>query len=221
MLGILRELPGSRILRHWATNAEGWWFDTTRGVRTAGLLVPKQPVLSPRYRQTDFWYNATRPHTARSILANLPIHNHHEYTFVDLGSGKGRMLLLAAEYSFSRIEGVEFAKEFHDVATDNIRRYLRKPRPCENIHSLNLDAAEYLFPEGKIVLYFFSSFGPDLVALVLKNLTDSLRKNPREVILVSAAPHLSWLRDRLRQARLYHETSRYSIYQISDSRMLE
>ncbi|MBZ5489392.1 MAG: class I SAM-dependent methyltransferase [Acidobacteriia bacterium] len=46
-----------------------------------------------------------------------------DFTFIDLGSGKGRALLMAAQYGFKRIIGVEFMPELHRVAQENIRKY--------------------------------------------------------------------------------------------------
>jgi hypothetical protein len=46
----------------------------------------------------------------RETLAALPI-AYDKFAFVDCGSGKGRTLLIASEFPFKFIIGVEFAAE--------------------------------------------------------------------------------------------------------------
>jgi hypothetical protein len=53
---------------------------------------------------------AVRVGSARAAFRELPIHNHGDYTFIDFGSGRGRVLFLAAEH-FRKVQGVEFALE--------------------------------------------------------------------------------------------------------------
>jgi hypothetical protein len=114
--------------------AEGWWFDVRHEVHTrvekgpAGLTVLGDQKLG-------FDYLPVRPLVGRHLLRALPIEDCSLYTFVDMGSGKGRMLLLAAEYPFRQIQGVEFAVELHDQATANIHRYTSARRRCARIES--------------------------------------------------------------------------------------
>ena len=46
-------------------------------------------------------------------------------TFVDLGSGKGRTLLIASEY-FKRVKGIEFSEKLCEIAKRNIMIYRKK-----------------------------------------------------------------------------------------------
>jgi hypothetical protein len=61
------------------------------------------------------------------MLRDLPIPDVSGYTFIDMGSGKGRMLLLAAEPPFRRIIGVEFASDLDALARSNVKTY-RNPK---------------------------------------------------------------------------------------------
>jgi histone methylation protein DOT1 len=67
-------------------------------------------------------YFATEPWLFQQMMQALPI-DFTQFTFVDLGSGKGRVLLMASDYPFKRIIGVEFMPELHRVAQENIRKY--------------------------------------------------------------------------------------------------
>jgi Histone methylation protein DOT1 len=63
-------------------------------------------------------YQPTDPALFRQMMAELPI-DFPEFIFVDLGSGKGRTLLLASEYAFRRIIGVEIVTELHRAAEEH------------------------------------------------------------------------------------------------------
>lgn len=106
-------------------------------------------------------------------------------TFVDYGSGPGRMLLLAARRAaFSRIVGVEYSVELHEAAVQNIsRRGLG-----ERVSSVNCDAAEFPIPPGPCVFYFFHPFGREVLEQVLAKIKESHRARPREMYVVYYHP---------------------------------
>jgi hypothetical protein len=83
------------------TAGEAWWFDTSRHVETSGSVALKQLTIRGDVRDSHS-YKPVRPHRARQVLRKLPLRDHSSYTFVDVGSGKGRMLLIAAEYPSER-----------------------------------------------------------------------------------------------------------------------
>lgn len=87
------------------------------------------------------------------------------FHFVDLGSGKGRALLLACDYPFRAITGVEFAAELHDVATHNLAR-----RADPRARALLGDATTVDLPEGDLVVYLFNPFEEAIVRAVARRL---------------------------------------------------
>lgn len=216
---MIKNLPGGYQLRKWVTRAQGWWYDTTRHVDTSGYVRLDRLTLVGSMK-TGHEYLAGRPGVVRPILRSLPISNHADYTFVDLGSGKGRVLFLAAEYPFRKIEGVEFARELHETAVDNIRRYRHPTQRCRQIESLNADAADYAFPKGNLVVYLFNPFGPNVMEKVLSNLAASIRDVPRHVIVVIVWPELAFLADETPWLRLHSQAvNRHRIY--SDYRIYQ
>ncbi len=109
-------------------------------------------------------------------------------TFVDHGAGKGRVLLLAAQYPFHAIGGVEFAEELHDDATMNIAQFPRSRMTCRNVECVLDDASALGPPEGEAVHYFFNPFSRDIFAEVLNNIVVSYRKRPRRLYLILVDP---------------------------------
>jgi hypothetical protein len=109
-------------------------------------------------------------------------------TFVDYGAGKGRVLLLASQYPFHAIGGIEFAEELHDDATMNIAQFPRSRMKCRNVECLLDDASQVGPPDGESVHYFFNPFSREVFAEVLHILVVSYRKKPRRLYLLLVDP---------------------------------
>lgn len=91
-----------------------------------------------------------------------------DYTFVDLGCGKGRMLFAALELGFKAAIGVEFSAELLRVATENARLF-RQRRPDARIELRHIDAADFEFPTGNVVLYLYNPFGEPVMQRVAQH----------------------------------------------------
>src|SRR5262245_17564627 len=131
-----RRLPQlRRLARHEAE------FDRRYGVETAGIVHLAQHDTRGGDRTLASSYQGVPIGRFRELVGSLPI-RFEDFTFVDLGSGKGRALVLAAELRFGRIIGVEFSHELHDVAVANIGRLRERgvPPAADRIESVWLDA---------------------------------------------------------------------------------
>jgi SAM-dependent methyltransferase len=106
-----------------------------------------------------------------------------DFTFIDLGSGKGRVLLMASDYPFKRIIGVEFMPELHRTAQKNIACYPNDREQCRQIETVCMDAREFQFPDGPLVVYLFNPFPESTFAQVLENLRLSVEQAPRPVYI--------------------------------------
>ena len=209
----IKTRPGLRHLRDSISRLEGWWFDLTRRVSTAGVALLDGLSLAGDAKR-GFMYMPARPTPVRLAVRDLPIREYENYTFVDLGSGKGRMLFLAAEYPFRRIEGVEFALELHTEAQRNIARYRNRRRRCPRIESVNVDAADYVFPRENLVIALFNPFGPEVMETVLRRVQSSVEEHPRDVLMMMLFPEQAAVVDSTGHWRVLRRTRRYHIYRI-------
>jgi SAM-dependent methyltransferase len=157
---------------------------------------------------------------ARAALRELPIENQSEYTFIDMGSGKGRMLFVAAEHPFRKVRGVEFVIDLHEQARDNIRRNNRRKQKCADIESIHADAAEFEFPNENLVLYLFNPFGPEVLSRIVANLEQSIERQPRHVIILLLYPKFSDMVARMGSMRVYKQARRHHIYQTVEPHLL-
>ncbi len=181
-------------VRYWAGDVvrgvaeffEDQWFDRTRNVRTSGNLSLGDSGLAAS--GDSEWYQPARPAHIRRALRELSVRDLSGYSYVDLGSGKGRSLFVAAELPFRQITGVELSRRLHEVACANIGRFRYRTQGCTDLRSRNENASEFVFPEGKLVLYLFNPFGAGTMRQVLGNLETSLTRNPRHVVVVLLWP---------------------------------
>jgi hypothetical protein len=145
------------------------------------------------------------------MMASLAI-EFDKFTFVDLGSGKARTLLMASEYPFRRIVGVELIAELHRAAEENIRAYHSATERCTQIEAVCTDACEFVFPDTPLVLYLFNPLPEAGLQRVLRNLELSLEQSPRPVWIVYHNPTMDSILGASRALVKVGGTEQYSIY---------
>lgn len=137
--------------------------------------------------QEGISYSPSQVSMLHQLFGTLDI-DYSRFTFVDLGSGKGRALLVASEFPFARIVGVECDGRLHEVASRNVQRYRSRTQRCTDIECLHRDALQFPFPTGPLVVYMYTPFRPPVLIPLLRNLQASYARQPREIILLYAAP---------------------------------
>ena len=138
-------------------------------------------------------YQPTEPVAFHEMIAALRTEcdvTLREFTFVDLGSGKGRTLLMASDYPFLRIVGVELLPSLNAIAMENIRKYKSDSQQCFALDSICTDATSFEFPRTPLVLYLFNPLPESGMREVMVNLQQSIHKNPRRVLVVYHNPLL-------------------------------
>ncbi len=181
-------------------------FDTTWARLSWGVRL--REVFAERL------YQPTLPDEFSDMLQQLAPVDFTGFTFIDLGSGKGRVLLLAAAYPFRRIIGVELQPELHAVAEQNLAR-LRDHGGNIDAQSLCLDAREFQFPPDPLVIYLFNPFPDYVLATVLDNLHASLARHPRPAYVIYNTPDEQQVIERKHTLRRIVRTHQYEIYQAN------
>ena len=205
---------------------EDWWFDTSRRVQTSGLVGrPPASKIVGEMRDSHI-YGPVRAANAHAALRDLPLGgarngeagggDYSQYTFIDVGSGKGRVLFVAAEYPFRKVIGVEFSNALHDDAVANLKRYKHPARRCADIEAVHADARDFEFPDDNLVIYLFNPFGPEVMERMLANLERSLERHPRHVIVVMLWPQFSDVVERMPIMRVYKKTRRHHIFEAGE-----
>lgn len=176
--------PVVRALRH---VAEELFFDLYHGVDTTSLWTTWE--VPEGYEPAKFvHYAPSKIAHVIDALSSLDI-DYPVFTFVDIGSGKGRILLLASRFPFRKIIGVEFHPKLCEIAQNNLSKYRRAQKKCGDIEVHCADATVFPLPQsGKLVLYLFNPFGAVMVEKFLNHLGEALHRSPREVWIIYQYP---------------------------------
>jgi len=177
----------SHVLKTLVGEARCRVFDWRHNVHTCGIVSLDQLTIKGDNARYGVRYEPSHPKFLIETLRTLAIQHGH-YTFIDLGSGKGRVLLMASEFPFREVIGVEFAQELHEIACENIRRYRRASQKTRNVRSVHDDAILFEFPASPLVLFLANPFGPGVLVPVLRRLQDSLASHPRDAVILYETP---------------------------------
>jgi hypothetical protein len=157
-------------------------------------------------------YQATEPEIFREMMA-VPKIDFREFTFIDIGSGKGRVLLMASDYPFRRIVGIELLAALHGVAQKNLSVYESDSRQCFAVEAVCGDAREFTFPAEPLVVYLFNPLPEAGVVDVMANLAQSVSQYPRVVHLLYRNPLFENVVARYPGFNRIAGTLQYSIFQ--------
>ena len=163
-------------------------FDESHGTNTGGIIPLASLTISGGNLPECLWYEAVSPKTFAQFMQALDI-PFGDYEFVDFGSGKGRVLLMAAEQGFRKATGVEFALELHQAALENVAIYNRQAAKPAAIEPLHQDAVNFAIPETPLVCFFYCPFRGKVLEQVLGNIVASHARNPRPIILLFNGQH--------------------------------
>jgi len=162
-------------------------FDATYGTDTAGIIQPWNLDIPDSLVGQAVQYGTAGCSGFTALLASLNI-AHQNYVFIDLGSGKGRALLLASRFPFKQILGVELSSQLHQVALLNITRFRADWQQCARVMTVCENATAFKFPAENIVLYLYNPFGAETLRTVVTNMESSLRVLPRRVYVIYVKP---------------------------------
>ncbi len=159
-------------------------------------------------------YQPTEPAQFREMIETLQQRglDFSEFTFIDLGSGKGRTLLMASEYPFRRIVGVELLPSLHQIAQENLSRYKSDSQRCFTVDSVCADATSFPLPKEPLILYLFNPFLQSGVQRTIQNLKSSLQQHPRPAYVLYHNPQLEHLLAQETFLRKIARAQQYSIF---------
>lgn len=164
-------------------------FDRLHGTETSDRIELADLEVVGDHRDQGVYYEPTSTRIFRHIMdrvaAAIPC---EEFTFIDYGSGKGRTLLMASDYRFRSILGVEFSGALHQIALRNIHTYRGRHQRCADLRSVHADATVFEPPATPLLIYFFNPFLKDVMAQVLGRVAQTAKAGGHRVVLVYLNP---------------------------------
>ena len=108
-------------------------------------------------------------------------------SLIDLGCGKGRVLVVAAYFGFTYITGIDFATELCEEASANMRK-IHQTFPDVKWKVINDNVANYNITPGDSAFFMFNPFTEEIIKIFLENLENSCRQFPRTTWFLYASP---------------------------------
>ena len=163
-------------------------FDEKYGTDTGGIReIGSLDIVGSAAAQSAVRYQPSSGEEVRTALDELEI-DYREYSLIDFGSGKGRILLVAAGYPFKEVIGIEFSGELHEIASRNIARLPPDAVRAGAIRAVHGDAAAFEPPNSDLVCYLYNPFGPPVISLVAQRLVAHHERYGYRVIVIYVDP---------------------------------
>lgn len=177
---LLRKARHARVILH---ARESDRFDRVHGTDTVAAAHIADLTVAHGDAAEGRMYVGSPPAVLRNCIPAL-VPDPGGMTFVDMGSGKGRALMLAALAGFPRAVGVEFGEELHRVAVANREAFDAATGLGDRIEPRLGDAARFEYPPGPLMVFFNNPFRAPVLRGVLDGLRASLASEPRPAVLL-------------------------------------
>jgi hypothetical protein len=154
-------------------------YDRSFGIDTAGVIEASELGTGASAKG----YHGMPPKIAEYMICQIAPRA-KEFAFVDLGAGKGRVVLMAARYPFRKVIGVELSKSLCDIAWQNIQNGASRFHCVAPIEIIHADASTYAIPEGCCTLFLYNPFFGEIADRVVTNILRSFQTAPREIMIL-------------------------------------
>jgi len=158
-------------------------YDRRLGIDTAGYLTSQQLGLGEQEAGNSQPYGATPPAIAEFLIGKIAPRA-KGFTFLDIGSGKGRVLLIAALFPFRRVIGVEHSAPLNETAENNVRQFAKRHPKMAPVEVVTADATKFALPDEPLVLFLFNPLTPEAIRQFGLALKDSYLRVPRKIICI-------------------------------------
>ena len=163
-------------------------FDQMHGVDTSGLVPAKHLLTGHANDEHITAYYGVAPSILRALIGHwrecVPPHPIEDYTFIDVGAGKGRALLVASEYSFRKVVGIELNPAMAAIARQNVEHWTRAHREDPTaarlapIELFEQDALDFELPQTPTLLFLFHPFEAPVLKQLLRRIETQFARRP-------------------------------------------
>jgi predicted RNA methylase len=149
-------------------------FDLEFGVRTSGLVAGRDLKSGHAHDRHATAYYGVAPSVFQRLVKRWrripPAAPIEDTTFIDVGAGMGRAVLLASEMPFRSVIGVELQPALMRTARRNLAAWRKAGRAIAPMRMVQADAVEFDWPAGPAVVFLFNPFGAVVMRRFLRAL---------------------------------------------------
>ena len=157
-------------------------FDRMLGVQTQ-VAVGLRDLVRVIWRG-GHEHEPSGPAHFRQIISALDV-RFPETVFVDYGSGAGRAIVLASEFPFKEVIGVELLQTLDARARATVAAIQAAGHRRAPIRLVCADVTAWELPLDPLVIYLYNPFGPRAMRRVMVAIEASLTSRPRPVTIVA------------------------------------
>jgi SAM-dependent methyltransferase len=176
-----RRLPGLTVKEGLTPHP----YDLANGVRTSGLVAGRHLKSGHAHDKHATAYYGVAPSVFHALLKRWrrtkPAAALERTTFIDVGAGMGRAVLLATEMPFQRVIGIELHPALVRAARRNLTVWRKAGRVKTPIRMVQADAVEFAYPAAPTVLFLFNPFGAVVMRRLLRVLARRFADRPGEL----------------------------------------
>lgn len=133
------------------------------------------------------------------------------YAFLDVGSGKGLVVMQASRRPFREVVGLEMAPELHAIAERNASRFAVVHPDAAPMRFVLGDALTSAFPPGPLVVYLYNPFDATILAPFAARLEGAVSAT-RDVVVAYVNPVHREIFDRPERYELLWDNGRVAVY---------
>ncbi len=167
-------------------------FDARYGVDTSGLIAGGELRSGHRHDVFNSAYYGMAPSRFRWVIESWIADESHAaiegYSFVDIGCGKGRAVMMASEFGFREVVGVELHAALAKTAEANVAVWTAAGRAVCPVRIVCQDATEFVFPEGACLMYLFHPFAAPVLERLIERIEVDFAGRPDMLDLVYFNP---------------------------------
>ncbi len=177
-------------------------FDIAHHVDTSGLVPAAHLITGHPNDEYVTAYYGVAPSILRSLIDRWmnetnPPSSIDRYTFVDIGAGKGRAMLIASQAPFREVIGVELNPNLTAVAQQNIHHWIRSEPHLAPIRLRQGDATTFTFPPGPCLIFMFHPFEAPALRRFLRTIETQFAKRAGKLDILYVNAEYSATFDRL------------------------
>jgi len=160
-------------------------FDAQFGTQTSGLVAGRHLATNHPHDRHNTAYYGVAPSIFQKLCIlwreSQPQAAVENYTFIDIGAGMGRAMLLAAQMPFREVIGVELNFELTRIAKRNIQIWKKSAQAQCPMQIRNEDATSFEFPQTPCVLFLFNPFSGTVLRRLLKQIESQFKSRPSQL----------------------------------------
>ncbi len=156
-------------------------IDRALGTDTGGI-EPPEAIYGDGIEAGSFPYMGAQPSVVRRALQRLG--DVRDHSFIDIGCGKGRPMIVATEFPFRQVIGYDLSVRLVNVANRNAQLVARQYPERVPMRAFAADALQLDFPPGKLVIYLFNPFGAPIMTRLLSQLAAAYERGTIEAFWI-------------------------------------